>query len=146
MANSCPTRGFFPNGFASLAAQLGARGFSLAGYTDRGVKQCDPSPGSKGFEASDAAQFVAWNINFVDCYSSLDYATGMSDYKLFGDALRRGNPGIYYLICGCKLGEGRSVEWANVLGMHPNLQMRGESRAMITHGEMCLRMQTGMQV
>jgi TPR repeat protein len=65
MANSCPTRGFFPNGFASLAAQLGARGFSLGGYSDRGVKQCDPSPGSKGFEASDAAQFGAWNINFV---------------------------------------------------------------------------------
>jgi alpha-galactosidase len=110
-----PDPRFFPNGFTSLAAELGARGFSLGGYTDRGVKQCGPSPGSKGFEISDAAQFVAWNMTYVkvdDCYSSLDYATGMADFKLFGDALRRGNPDIYYLICGCKLGEGRPAGWA----------------------------------
>ena len=104
-----PDPRFFPHGIASLAAELSARGFQLGGYTDRGTEQCGPSPGSKGFEALDAAQFVSWNLSYVksdDCSSSLDYHTGMADFKLLGDALRQHNPDIYYLICGCKLGVG----------------------------------------
>ena len=51
-----PDPRFFPDGMDGLEAALRARGFTLGGYTDRGEKQCGPSPGSKGFEALDAAR------------------------------------------------------------------------------------------
>ena len=105
-----PDPRFFPSGMAALAAELGERGFSLGGYTDRGTQQCGPSPGSKGFEALDAETFARWNLSYVksdDCYANLTFAQGMADYEKFGAALRAaGNGTIYYLICGCKLGVG----------------------------------------
>ena len=91
-----------------------ARGFMLGGYTDRGTQQCGPSPGSKGHEKQDAELFVRWNLSYVksdDCFSTLDYAAAMEDYEKFAGALAvaaasRGGDGVYFLICGCKLGVG----------------------------------------
>jgi alpha-galactosidase len=105
---------FFPRGIANLSAELAARGFMLGGYTDRGTQQCGPSPGSKGHEERDAELFVRWNLSYVksdDCSSTLDYATAMDDYRKFAASLAAAGAdhdrdGIYFLICGCKLGVG----------------------------------------
>ena len=83
----------------------------LGGYTDRGTKQCGPSPGSKGHEERDAELFVRWNLSYVksdDCSSTLDYAAAMGDYKKFAAALAAAarTRDVYFLICGCKLGVG----------------------------------------
>lgn len=105
---------FFPHGIANLSAELGRRGFTLGGYTDRGTQQCGPSPGSKGHEELDAKLFASWNLSYVksdDCFSTLEYTPAMDDYKKFATALAaaaadQGKDEIYFLICGCKLGVG----------------------------------------
>ena len=105
---------FFPQGMDGLGAELGRRGFQLGGYTDRGGQQCGPSPGSKGYEALDAALFVRWNLSYVksdDCNTTLEYAPAMADYRVFANALQaaaasEGKAEPYFLICGCKLGVG----------------------------------------
>ena len=131
-----PDPRFFPDGIGGLASTLIARGFQVGGYTDRGVQQCGPSPGSKGFEALDAATFVGWNLSYVksdDCFDSLNYATAMADYRTFSDALKAAaaaaqRPDPYFLICGCKLGVGAPdprkvsriacIGWLTVSRMH----------------------------
>ena len=68
----------------------------------------------QGYEELDATTFVQWGLSYVksdDCFSALDYRTGMTDYKNFSAYLKKAatkmsRPEPYFLICGCKLEVG----------------------------------------
>ena len=55
-----PTK--FPEGMAALAEYVHGKGLKLGIYTSRGDHTCLGRPGSRGYEALDAATFAEWGI------------------------------------------------------------------------------------
>jgi alpha-galactosidase len=80
----------FPSGLAGLAAKVHASGLQLGAYTAISYETCTARwhfPGSRGFEAVDAANWAAAGVDFVKADGCGDvgyYATG---YALLGEAL-----------------------------------------------------------
>ena len=48
-----------------LADYVHSKGLLFGAYTDRGVRQCGPGPGSEGHEAIDAQTFADWQIDYL---------------------------------------------------------------------------------
>ena len=80
----------FPSGLAGLAAKVHASGLQLGAYTAISYQTCTARwhfPGSRGFEAVDAANWATAGVDFVKadgCGDVSYYATG---YALMGAAL-----------------------------------------------------------
>jgi hypothetical protein len=89
----------FPSGLAGLAASVHASGLQLGVYTSMSYTTCTARwhfPGSRGFEAVDAATWAASGVDYVKadgCGDESYYATG---YALMGAALDAQAPAITF--------------------------------------------------
>ncbi|KAG8807266.1 hypothetical protein FRC17_004548, partial [Serendipita sp. 399] len=55
----------FPNGIASVASKVHAKGLLFGIYGDAGTATCAGFPGSLGYEAIDAATFSSWGVDYL---------------------------------------------------------------------------------
>jgi hypothetical protein len=89
----------FPSGLAGLATSVHASGLELGVYTSMSYETCTARwhfPGSRGFEAVDAATWAAAGVDYVKadgCGDEAYYATG---YALMGAALDAQAPAITF--------------------------------------------------
>ncbi len=92
----------FPGGFKPVADYLHARGLKFGIYSDRGTPTCAKhSPGSYGFEKTDAEDFAAWGVDYVkydNCNPAL-FSTQEGDYRRMRDALAATGRPIVFSIC-----------------------------------------------
>jgi len=94
----------FPSGtLKPLASFVQGLGLQLGVYTDRGTSTCEGRPGSKGYEALDAATYVEWGIRYVksdSCSSAQDFTTAEKEYRLMSDALVATGVDVFFSLCG----------------------------------------------
>ncbi len=101
----------FPSGMRALADYVHARGLKLGIYTDAGSEDCGGGgPGSKGYEALDAATFAEWNVDYVKedwCKSEgLDAKTA---YTTMSKAIQAtGRPMVFSM---CEWGDNKPWLW-----------------------------------
>ncbi|KAF9241594.1 glycoside hydrolase [Melanogaster broomeanus] len=55
----------FPNGISGVAAEIHSLGLKLGIYSDAGTNTCAGYPGSLGHEATDAATFTEWGVDYL---------------------------------------------------------------------------------
>ena len=80
----------FPSGLAGLVAKVQASGLQLGVYTSMSYTTCTARwhfPGSRGFEAVDAAAWAAAGVSFVKADGCGDPAYYAEGYSLMGAAL-----------------------------------------------------------
>lgn len=87
----------FPSGFKALGDYVHAKNISFGIYSDMGTETCGGYPGSEGHEATDAATFASWGVDYLKldgCYNTgPGYVTG---YPKMGEALRASGRDIVY--------------------------------------------------
>src|SRR5258708_1902922 len=74
----------FPDGFKPVADYLHARGLKFGIYSDRGTSTCvSHSPGSHGYETTDAADFADWAVDYLkyDNCNPAFFSTQEGDYR-----------------------------------------------------------------
>jgi len=90
-----PTR--FPGGMAALGSYIHSKGLKFGTYSDEGTMTCGGYPGSKDYEAIDAATFADWNVDYLKldgCYN--DQAGYAKGYPAMGTALQASGRNITY--------------------------------------------------
>jgi alpha-galactosidase len=134
----------FPSGMAALADYVHSLGLKFGIYIDRGYYTCQKRPGSKNYEAIDAATYASWGVDYLkedSCYSvSHDKELAYEDYGLMRDSLNSTGRPIYFSLCGwhkwyapdgASLGnswriDGDDTDWSSVLSsinVNANLSM-----------------------
>jgi len=109
----------FPQGIASVARYLHARGFTLGIYEDAGTATCAGFPGSLGHERLDAQTFARWGVDSLK-YDNCNHdglsskAQYIERYVAMRDALRAtGRP---ILLAICEWGVHQVWTWAGDVG------------------------------
>jgi alpha-galactosidase len=113
----------FPD-MRALADAVHARGLKLGIYSSPGPRTCEGFAGSYQHEASDAATFASWGVDFLkyDWCSYEDIARDHSlpelqkPYLLMRDALARVDRDIVYALC--QYGYGDVWQWGAEVGGH----------------------------
>ncbi len=105
-------RNKFPSGIKALADYVHARGLKFGIYTDAGTQDCDAgTPGSKGFEAIDAATFAEWGVDYLkEDWCNTDGMNAREAYSKMHNALA--NTGRPTIFSTCEWGDNRPWEWA----------------------------------
>ena len=99
-----PDRSRFPSGIAGIAKQVAALGLRVGIYTSMGNYTCAGYTGSWGHEATDAAAFAEWGVDFLmhdSCFFGDDNRTSSSLIRTATRAMRAGidasaNPSMHY--------------------------------------------------
>jgi len=105
----------FPSGIKALADYIHAQGLKFGIYSDAGTETCGGRPGSRGHEYQDAAQYAAWDVDYL----KYDWCkTGKEDaqaaYTTMRDALAAsGRPIVFSL---CEWGTSKPWLWAKDVG------------------------------
>jgi alpha-galactosidase len=105
----------FPSGMKALAAYIHSKGLKFGLYSDAGDRTCQGRPGSRGHEYQDAAQYAAWDVDYLKydwCYTGVRDARDA--YTLMADALKAtGRPIVFSM---CEWGEAKPWLWAKDTG------------------------------
>lgn len=106
----------FPGGMAALAGHIHARNLSFGMYADSGTSTCGGYPGSRGFEARDAAAFAGWGADYLkydNCYPK-EGDSVRARYGAMRDALNAtGRPILFSL---CEWGVEEPWLWGRAVG------------------------------
>ena len=86
----------FPSGFRALGDYLHARNVSFGFYTAISGVTCGGYPGSRGYEAVDAASFSEWTVDYLKADGCGDPAYYPIGYPAMGAALRATDREIAY--------------------------------------------------
>lgn len=101
----------FPSGIAALADSIHALGLKFGIYSDAGFRTCQGRPGSFGYEATDAATYAAWGVDYLKydwCAHRLKRARRV--YPRMAAALAAQERDIVFSVCNW--GWGDPWEWA----------------------------------
>jgi alpha-galactosidase len=104
----------FPNGIQPVADHVHADGLKLGIYSDRGTATCDSREGSQGYEATDAASYAAWGVDYVkydNCNASTDPVVQEMQYQAMGAALAATTRPFVFSLCAWAF-----YEWGVSLG------------------------------
>ncbi|MEO6534008.1 MAG: glycoside hydrolase family 27 protein [Pseudolysinimonas sp.] len=109
----------FPQGIASVARYLHARGFTLGIYEDAGTATCAGFPGSLGHERLDAQTFARWGVDslkYDNCNRAGQSSTAqyIQRYAAMHDALLATGRPISLAIC--EWGVHHPWTWAAAFG------------------------------
>lgn len=86
----------FPSGLSGVAAQVHAVSIGLGVYTAESTTTCEGFPGSRGYEAVDAAAWAAGGVDFVKADGCGDPSWFPQGYPLLGAALDAASRTIEY--------------------------------------------------
>jgi alpha-N-acetylgalactosaminidase len=86
----------FPGGLAALSAALSALNVELGIYTAISYTTCEGYPGSRGYEAIDAANWAAHNVTYVKADGCGDSSYFPVGYPILGDALEAAGVPLTY--------------------------------------------------
>lgn len=117
----------FPDGMPALVSYIHGQGQFIGLYSTPGPEQCDSAgPGSYTYEATDAATFASWGIDYLKydfCTGASEYANTTagvkSAYQVMGTAIAgSSNPNMYYLVSQPELtyGYGNAWTWFSTVG------------------------------
>jgi alpha-galactosidase len=98
----------FPHGISGVATFVHSLGLKLGLYEDAGTMTCAKFPGSLGHEATDAATFASWGVDYLK-YDNCNN-TGIparTRYQAMASALKAQQRTIVYSICDW----GRESPW-----------------------------------
>jgi hypothetical protein len=122
----------FPSGFRALGDYLHAKNISFGFYTAISTTTCGGYPGSRGYEAVDAASFEEWTVDYVKADGCGDPAYYPIGYPALGAALQAtGRQIAYSCSWPAYLGDDESVKpfgsfiaagcnlWRNFIDMGP---------------------------
>lgn len=116
-----PGNDSFPD-IAALADYAHSKGLKLGIYSSPGQTTCGGFPGSLGYEATDAATWAAWGIDYLK-YDWCSYRYEAKDnsleelqkpYILMHECLQKTNRDIVYSLC--QYGTGKVWEWGARVG------------------------------
>lgn len=124
----------FPSGFKALGDYLHARNLSFGFYTAVSTTTCGGYPGSRGFEAVDAASFAEWGVDYLKADGCGDPDYYKVGYPALGAALQAtGRDIIYSCSWPAYLGDDEAQKpfaafiaagcnsWRNYLDMGPTI-------------------------
>jgi polygalacturonase len=98
-----PNHTRFPNGIKAVADYVHGKGLKLGIYTSAGTKTCNGTggfPGALGHEASDAAQFASWGVDYLKYDNCNNQGVdAVQRYTAMRDALAATGRPIVYSIC-----------------------------------------------
>jgi alpha-galactosidase len=91
----------FPYGIKALADYVHLRGLKFGLCSDHGTLTCQGRAGSYGHEATDAADFVAWGVDYLkyDNCNLTPFSNQKKDYQVMGDALKSSGRPMTFSIC-----------------------------------------------
>jgi alpha-galactosidase len=104
--------GKFPSGMKALADYVHSKGLKFGLYTDAGAQDCVAgTPGSKGFEALDAATFAGWGVDFLkEDWCNTEGMNAKESYARMHEALvANGRPMVFSV---CEWGDNQPWGWA----------------------------------
>jgi alpha-galactosidase len=96
----------------ALADYIHSRGLKFGVYTDAGAEDCVAgTPGSKGFEALDAASFAEWGVDYVkEDWCNTEGMNAKEAYTKMHDSLvAAGRPMVFSV---CEWGDNQPWQWA----------------------------------
>jgi alpha-galactosidase len=105
----------FPNGINYTGYFINAMGLKFGLYADAGEFTCLGCPGSLGHEASDAAQFASWGVDYLkydNCYN--ESLPAPPRYAAMRDALNQTGRPIFYNLC--TYGQANPWAWGPATG------------------------------
>ncbi len=105
----------FPNGIAALADYVHSKGLKFGIYSDAGTHTCGGRPGSKGYEAQDAASYAAWGVDYLKYdWCNTEGQEQIASYTLMRDALHMAGRPVVFSICDW--GYSKPWKWADTVG------------------------------
>ena len=102
----------FPAGMKALADYVHGRGLKFGLYTDAGAQDCVAgTPGSKGFEALDAATFSEWGVDYLkEDWCNTEGMNARESYTKMHTAMAAtGRPMVFSV---CEWGDNSPWDWA----------------------------------
>jgi len=105
----------FPSGMKALADYVHGKGLKFGIYSDAGTKTCQGRPGSHGHEASDAAQYAAWGVDYLKYdWCSAEGIDAREAYPAMRKALdATGRPIVFSM---CEWGTHEPWTWGRGVG------------------------------
>jgi len=107
----------FPKGIKALADYVHSKGLKLGIYSDAAAYTCAGAIASHGFEATDAATFADWGIDYVKydyCGAPAHRDSAVVRYRAMSEALKKtGRPMLFAI---CEWGPRKPWEWGASVG------------------------------
>jgi alpha-galactosidase len=98
----------FPHGISGVAAFVHSLGLKLGIYEDAGTMTCAKFPGSLGHEATDAATFASWGVDYLKYDNCNNQSVpARTRYQTMANALKAQQRTIVYSICNW----GQQTPW-----------------------------------
>jgi len=98
----------FPHGIKAVADFVHSLGLKLGIYEDAGTMTCAKFPGSLGHEATDAATFASWGVDYLKYDNCNNQGiAARTRYQAMASALKNVSRPIVYAICNW----GQETPW-----------------------------------
>lgn len=113
--NLVPDPKKFPSGLKALVDYVHSKGLKFGMYNCAGTLTCAKYPGTRGYEYQDAANYAAWNIDYLKYdWCNTTGITAKEAYTTMSKALKKaGRPMIFSI---CEWGVNKPWQWAAPVG------------------------------